>query len=97
MPAEKRTELVKLRLTPAERRQLAAAAEDETSISEFIRKQMFGRRSDTVLAIGRIHEQMLKMASAITEAEDRAKVPEALAYLVAIEAHLCEIIRSRIA
>lgn len=92
MPSKKRTELVKLRLTPAERSQLDAAARDEKNISDFVRKQVFGRQSETVLTIGRIHGQMLQIGRALVNADDSVSVTQALAYLVAIEAQLSELL-----
>ena len=92
---EKKNKLIKVYVTPEERRKLVLLASGERSVSAFIRKQMFGQKSETTLRVGRIHSDVLQIARAVVEENDTLSVMTLLAYMVAIERELYELVTKK--
>ena len=83
---------MRLRLTPAELRKLTGLASEDKSVSDFVRKQVFGRRSEVAFSVARIHSVILEIGRSVSERVDSSQALQSLAHLVAIERRLGELL-----
>jgi hypothetical protein len=96
--ANKKTKLVKLRVTPNEQKALSELAREEGGVSALIRRRVLGRQSvrppakTDVLLLARIHSSLQQIARSLSTAENRLSLVQVLAQLWTIEQRLDQLL-----
>jgi len=99
----KKSKLLKIRVTPDEHATLTTIAESCGGISAVIRKRVFCGRVigyrpglKNAVALGQMHSSLLQIARSLAEHEHTLSLTLILSQLVAIERHLNEVLTKAI-